>query len=91
MPLDTWETVQVAIPSFAHPVRAGSQLALRVSAPGRNHGTWLFEPPPDTTLTIGTGPEHPSRLVLGELPELSVPPELPPCPALRGQPCRPIP
>ena len=45
VPVGEWVLAQVAIPSFAHPVRAGSSLRVQVSSPGRDHGTWQFEEP----------------------------------------------
>lgn len=89
-PVGQWERVQVAIPSFAHPIRQGSSLRMTISSPGRNHGTWEFEPPPyDGTpmFHLGRGGAHASSLVVSTL-AVDVPAGLPPCPSLRGQPCR---
>jgi uncharacterized protein len=86
---------RVDIPSFAHAFRAGSQLRLTVATPGRNHATWEFENPDYG----GALPVHrvartramPSALVLDQLGGVAVPDVPPaPCPALRGQPCRPF-
>jgi len=91
MPLDSWEKAEVSIPSFAHPMRAGSALRLIISAPGRDHGTWEFESPAyesAPTIQIGYGPQYPSSLILGQLPDINIPDGLPACPSLRGQPCR---
>jgi predicted acyl esterase len=86
---------RVGIPSFGHPVRAGSRLRLSVATPGRNHATWEFENPDPG----GAMPTHrvartramPSALVLSTLAGVDVPAlaSPPPCPGLRGQPCRP--
>ena len=37
---------------------------------------------------IGHGKGMPSKLVLPVVPAVDIPTELPPCPGLRGQPCR---
>ena len=86
---------RIGIPSFGHPVRAGSRLRLSVATPGRNHATWEFENPDYG----GAVPIHqvartramPSALALSTLPGVEVPAVATPvpCPSLRGQPCRP--
>jgi predicted acyl esterase len=90
-----WTEVKVEIPSFGHAFRAGSQLRLTVGTPGRNHATWEFDNPDhggDTPVhTVGRSGSRPSSLVLGvlggvDVPALAAPT---PCPALRGQACRP--
>ncbi|MBM4282292.1 MAG: CocE/NonD family hydrolase [Deltaproteobacteria bacterium] len=82
--------VKIALPAFAHPFRAGSQLRLTVSTPGRNHALWLFENPEDSgDVDVALSAEHPSQLVLWRVPGLEVPNGVTPCPSLRGQPCRP--
>jgi len=91
VPVGEWTEAMVEIPSFAHPLRAGSQLRMTVSTPGRNHGTWTFEAPvyDDTpTFQLGRGGDHASSLSLGILGGLDVPPDPPPCPSLRGSVCR---
>ena len=42
----------------------------------------------DATVEVGYGKGMPSRLVLPVVPGVSVPTGFPPCPGLRGQPCR---
>jgi hypothetical protein len=85
--------VKVALPSFGQAFRAGSRLRLIISAPGRNHGTWEFESPdyggatPKQIIAHGAG--APSRLFLPVVTGVPVAAGVPPCPSLRGQPCRP--
>lgn len=91
VPVGEYLEVQIAIPSVAAALRAGSSLRMTVSAPGRNHGTWEFESPAyDTppTFLVGRGGEHASSLMMPTLGGIEVAEGLPPCPALRGQPCR---
>ena len=91
VPLNQWIAGKVAIPSFAHPIREGSRLRLIVSSPGRNHGTWEFDGPEYMdvpTFDLGYGGAHASSLHLQVLPDIAIPEAFPPCPSLRGQPCR---
>jgi uncharacterized protein len=94
-----WVEVQVPIHPFAHPMRSGSRLALRIDTPGRDMPFWAFSNPEDEVAAAagdeglwhaaGWGPARPSALVLGRLTvEVDVPDSLPPCPSLRGQVCR---
>ena len=83
--------VQVAIPSVAHAFRAESSLRVMISAPGRNHGTWEFEPPAydqPPTFRIARGGQQASFVMMPTLSGVDVAEGLPPCPSLRGQPCR---
>jgi len=91
VPPGEWVRADVEIPAFAHPFRAGSRLRMVVSSPGRDHGTWLFEPPQyagTPEFHLGRGGNRASRIDLMVVPGVEVPAELPPCPGLRGQPCR---
>jgi hypothetical protein len=71
--------------------RQGSRIRIGIAAPGGDRTRWRF----DTPATGGTvlnevahGRGRPSRLVLPVVAGVEAPPELPPCPGLRGQPCR---
>jgi predicted acyl esterase len=93
MPMDEWVAIKVSIPSVAHPIRAGSALRMIISTPGRDHGTWEFEPPvyeSPPTFEVGYGPNKPSSLTMAVIPDIAIPDAYPPCPSLRGQPCRPF-
>ncbi len=90
-----WVEARVDIPSFAHAFRAGSQLRLSIATPGRNHATWEFDNPDYgaqvPTVQVAHTRARPSALVLSVLPGVEVPAVTPaPCPALRGQACRPF-
>ena len=92
MPKDGFATVRVALPSFAQPVRSGDRLRLVVSSPGRDFAAWLFETigKAGAEREVAWGGAEPSKLVVGELPDVAPLPAVePPCPSLRGQPCRP--
>jgi predicted acyl esterase len=90
-----WVEARVDIPSFAHAFRAGSQLRLSIATPGRNHATWEFDNPDHGDLVpthrVARSAPMPSSLVLSVLDGVEVPAVTPaPCPALRGQACRPF-
>ncbi len=93
VPPGEWVRADVEIPSVAHPLRAGSQLRMVISTPGRDHGTWEFRAPAysaQTDFDLGRGGAHATSLTLGILPGIEIPDGLPECNALRGQPCRPF-
>ncbi len=75
---------------FAHPFRAGSQIRLTIDAPGNSRAIWAFRTISDgETVTVQTGYEVPSMLVLSVVPVTVTAPAPPACGSLRGQPCRP--
>lgn len=85
--------VNVELFPFAHVFRAGSRLRLTIEAPGGTRPEWRFdalEGEPGTVNRIGLGSATPSRLTLPVVAVDGVPAEPPPCPSLRGQPCRPV-
>ncbi len=75
-----------------HAYRAGSRIRVIISAPNGDNPIWSFR---NTVPTSGTdkifiahSPSMPSRLVLPLVPGATVPTGLPPCPGMRGEPCR---
>ena len=59
--------------------------------PNGDQPIWSFgetEPAGPAEVAIGYGRKRPSRLVLPVVPGVSAPTGLPPCPGLRGEPCR---
>jgi uncharacterized protein len=82
--------VRVQIFPFAHPFRAGSRLRITIDAPGNNRPVWSFVTLSDgERVSIAHNADHPSAIVLSVVPGVKVPPGVPACPSLRGQPCRP--
>jgi predicted acyl esterase len=84
-------SVRVAIDPVAHVFREGSRIRISVAAPGGDRTRWSFDsapPPADAQVWIGRSEDHPSSVVLPltTVVEPTTPP--PPCPSLRGQPCR---
>jgi hypothetical protein len=91
MPSDQFVPVTVPLYSQGHAYRAGSRIRVRVSAPNGDQPIWSFsetEPAGTAEVEIGYGNGMPSRLVLPQVPGVTVPAQLPPCPGLRGEPCR---
>jgi predicted acyl esterase len=89
---DHWNLARIELFPFAHAFRAGSKIRIVIDTPGGTRALWKFDvlqDPPGTQIQIGTGAGHASRVVLPVIPNVSVPAGLPPCPSLRGQPCRP--
>ena len=75
-----------------HAYRAGSRIRVTISAPNGDQPVWAFaETRPRkgaARVAIAFSKRRPSRLALPVVPGVEVPTELPPCPGLRGQPCR---
>jgi len=92
-PMPRNQFVQVTIPLYyqGHMYRAGSRVRVRISAPNGDQPIWSFgetEPAGQGQVAIGYGRKTPSRLILPVVPGLGAPTGLPPCPGLRGEPCR---
>jgi predicted acyl esterase len=92
-PLPTEQFVPVTIPLYyeGHAYRAGSRIRVTIAAPNGTQPIWAFdqtEPEGTAQVAIAYGGETPSNLLLPVVPGVSVPTGLPPCPGLRGEPCR---
>ncbi len=79
---------RVEIPPFSHPFREGSRLRIWIDAPSRTGGYGFAYYALSSRNTVFHDAAHPSRLVLGELTGVNVPPDLPECNSLLKQPCR---
>ncbi|HEY1359653.1 MAG TPA: CocE/NonD family hydrolase [Thermoleophilaceae bacterium] len=86
--------VRAVIPLYyqGHAYRAGSRIKVTLSAPNGDQPIWSFgETKPSkgsARVAIAHSKRKASRLVLPVIPGLDVPTGLPPCPGLRGEPCR---
>jgi uncharacterized protein len=85
--------VPVTIPLYyrGHVYRAGSGIRVMISAPNGDQPIWSFsktQPRRKATLSLADSNRMPSRLTLPVVPDVGVPTGLPPCPGLRGEPCR---
>ncbi len=84
---------KVIIPLYyqGHMYRAGSRIRLTVSAPSGDQPVWAFAetvPQGNANVAVAFSHKHPSRLILPLVPGVTAPTPLPPCPGLRGEPCR---
>jgi hypothetical protein len=72
--------------------RKGSSIRVTVGAPDGDQPVWEFgdvRPRRGTArVALAHGGRRASRLVLPVVAGVTAPTPLPPCPALRGQPCR---
>jgi predicted acyl esterase len=92
-PLPANEFVPVTIPLYyeGHAYRAGSRIRVTIAAPNGTQPIWAFDradPEGTAQVAIAYGGNTPSNLLLPVVPGVSVPTGLPPCPGLRGEPCR---
>jgi len=92
-PLPSDRFVPVTIPLYyeGHAYRAGSRIRVTIAAPNGAQPIWSFgqtRPKGHARVSIASSKRMPSRLTLPVVPGVKVPTELPPCPGLRGEPCR---
>jgi predicted acyl esterase len=93
-PLPAGRFTALSIPLYyeGHAYRAGSRIRVYLTAPGGDQPVWSFaELQPatgTTTVTLDYPTTEPARLVLPVVAGVAVPTGLPPCPGLRGEPCR---
>lgn len=93
LPAGQWEKTRVAIPGMSHVFRKGSRIRVSVDTPGNTRPAWRFKLlqfPNEVTHAISHSQAYPSSIVLPRQAAgaVTVPPALPACPSLRGQPCR---
>jgi predicted acyl esterase len=91
LPAGQWTPVRVELPGFGHVFRAGSSVRLTIDTPGGTRSEWRFALktfPGAATHTIAHSTVQPSSIALPLLDDETAPSPLPPCPSLRGQPCR---
>ena len=92
-PLPAGRFVPVTIPLYyeGHVYRAGSRIRVTITAPNGDQPIWSFgetDPAGTATVAIARSAQMPSNLLLPVVPGVNVPTGLPPCPGLRGEPCR---
>jgi len=91
LPLGEWTPVRVGTAGFAHVMRAGSKVRITLDTPGGTRADWRFALktfPSPVKYDIGHDAAHPTKVVLPRLVGVTPSPAQPPCPSLRGQPCR---
>ncbi len=92
-PLPHGRFTELVVPLYyeGHAYRAGSRIRIMISAPGGDQPTWAFadlNPAARATVRVARSRTMPSRVILPVVPGVAVPTGLPPCPGLRGEPCR---
>ncbi|HYH62319.1 MAG TPA: CocE/NonD family hydrolase [Solirubrobacterales bacterium] len=92
-PLRDDRFVKATIPLYyqGHAYRAGSQIRVTISDVGGDQPIWAFKrarPKGTPEIDVAFGKSKRSKLTLPVTPSVEVPTELPPCPGLRGEPCR---
>jgi X-Pro dipeptidyl-peptidase C-terminal non-catalytic domain len=91
LPADSFTEVTIPLYYEGHAYRAGSRIRVTIAAPGGTQPIWAFaeaEPEGTAEVEIARGGAMPSHLLLPVVPGVDAPTALPPCPGLRGQPCR---
>ncbi len=93
-PLPHRKFAKVVVPLYyeGHVYRAGSSIRVTVGAPVGDQPVWSFSrtvPRRGVDVFIRHDARRVSRLVLPVVSGVNVPTGLPPCPGLRGEPCRP--
>jgi predicted acyl esterase len=91
LPQGEFAATRVELFPFAHIFRAGSRIRLQIDTPGDSRELWKFmllEYDNPATHTIGHSMMYPSSIALPLIPMSEVQSTPPPCPSLRGQPCR---
>jgi uncharacterized protein len=91
MPSGQFTPVTIPLYYEGHMYRAGSRIRIRISAPNGDQPIWSFaeaDPSSQANVAIGYGGSMPSKLELPVVPGVDTTTGLPPCPGLRGEPCR---
>jgi putative CocE/NonD family hydrolase len=92
MPAGEFVPVRVEMYAVSYVFRKGSRIRVSVEAPGGDRVAWAFETPAtdgQVVNEISRGGKRASKLVLSVVPTSDeTPADWPPCPSLRGQPCR---
>ena len=86
-----WTKVTIPLYYQGHAYRTGSRIRVTVSAVGGDQPVWAFadaKPKPQAKVQIAHTDSMPSKLLLPVVSGVDVPTGLPPCPGLRGEPCR---
>jgi hypothetical protein len=92
-PLPSGRFAKVTVPLYyeGHLYRAGSRIRITITAPGGDQPIWSFgdtNPVGTASVTLAYSGTKPSRVVLPVVSGVTSSTVLPPCPGLRGEPCR---
>jgi hypothetical protein len=86
-----YSLVRIGILPILYAFRAGSRIRITITAPGGDLPVWqfnTFQTNSKVVDTVGLGGKYASTLVLPVINSLTLPDPQPPCPSLRGEPCR---
>jgi uncharacterized protein len=93
-PMPRGRFAKVTIPLYyeGHAYRSGSRIRVTISGIGGDQPIWAFKHAKPakggTKIEIASSKRKPSKLTLPVVPGAGIPTGLPPCPGLRGEPCR---
>ncbi|HET9104495.1 MAG TPA: CocE/NonD family hydrolase [Solirubrobacteraceae bacterium] len=92
-PLPAGRFTEVVVPLYyeGHVYRAGSRIRITVTAPNGDQPVWSFgetRPAGTATVTLAHSSRFPARVILPVVSGVRTSTPLPPCPGLRGEPCR---
>lgn len=91
LPGGEWTEVRVELFAFGHAFRTGSRIRVSIDTPGNSRAEWRFvldDYPDPTVISVAHSADHSSSIALPVIAGADIPTALPPCPSLRGQPCR---
>jgi predicted acyl esterase len=91
LPQGRWARITVPLYYQGHIYRSGSRIRVTIAAVGGDQPIWAFgesQPSGTAKVSLAHSRELPSRLVLPLVGGVATPTALPPCPGLRGEPCR---
>jgi uncharacterized protein len=91
MPANQYAELTIPLYYEGHVYRAGSRIRVTIAAPNGDQPIWSFgetDPSGTATVALARSKAMPSELLLPVVPGVNASSALPPCPGLRGEPCR---
>jgi hypothetical protein len=91
LPKDRWAKVTIPLYYEGHVYRKHSRIRVTLAAAGGDQPIWAFgeaKPHGTARVSVAHSRQMPSRLLLPVVPGVHTGTDLPPCPGLRGEPCR---
>jgi predicted acyl esterase len=91
LPKGRWAKVTFPLYYEGHVYRSGSRIRVTIAAPDGDQPVWAFDeakPVHSARVRLAHSRRLPSRLLLPVVEGVNAPTGLPPCPGLRGEPCR---
>jgi predicted acyl esterase len=91
LPQGKWAKVTVPLYYEGHMYRRGSRIRVTIAAAGGDQPVWAFDelqPSNPVNVMLAHSSKMASKLLLPVVSGVSAPTGLPPCPGMRGEPCR---